>query len=87
MMPYEPEDTSALDEAIEERAEELSQNADIIIDALHNVQEVMSRQGIKFDLIGTLDDELNTIALQQLKLEWGEHEESRLEEMAERAFI
>ena len=85
-MQLEPEDTSEWDAAIEERAGELSQNADIIIDALHKVQERMNRQGIGFDLIEALDDELNTIALQQIESEGNEYEDSRLEDLADRAF-
>ena len=71
MLPFEPEDTSLWDDAVERRIEELFVDSRIMVDVLSEL-----------DVLDQVNDKLELIALRQLGDEMREAQESRAEEAA-----
>ena len=71
MLPFEPEDTSLWDDAVERRMDELFVDSRIMIDVLSEL-----------DVLDQVNDKLELIALRQLGDEIREAAESRAEDMA-----
>lgn len=70
-MQIEPEDTSELDEAVEQRVYDLLGDRDVVIEILN-----------KLKIIDRFEYELSALASQQLEREAQENAESRAEDMA-----
>ena len=86
MLPFEPEDTSMWESAVEKRMTTLSEDGAAVIEALYKVQEQIDRQGLEFELIAALDYEIEAMAMRQLGDEMREAAESRAIEAAIRMY-